>query len=249
MSHGPKKRHAREHGVVDLAPEAMNLLYQCFLATGALPENLRLAWQVLERALIARQGGGLTLQVDGGPAYGPPRELVFREAAHSCDLVRATARTVIEQFVRTGGDPSDPEFIPSYLPIPPFGSMALSILGWPNRLVHPAYQHQMQRVLRQHAMLRIRGRRSDAALRTMSQALSRFLKRGEIPKDDDLRFHVLTIAELFTINGHYVGDGGEDVLAAFDAVAKAGSGERGATLLRLSEAQARHYREGPYART
>ena len=225
-----------------LSQQALNELYAKFLKAGELPNDARTARAVVERALVARRSGGITRQEEGLPIAGPPREQVLREAAQPFDVPRKAARLLIEILVEGGGDPTDPEFIPSDYEIPEFGSVAMHILGWPDRLVRPPYEQQMQRVLQQHAQLRAYWPRTDMWYRDAADALASFLTRGELPRDDVFQLYALTIGEMFAIHAHYCGRGGENLLAAYDAVATAPDEERADALRRLGELQAREDR-------
>ena len=66
------------------------------------------------------------------------------------------------------------------------------------------------------------------------------LRRGEIPPEGDLRSYALTIGEMLAIHEHFVGRGGEEVLAAYDAVANAAAEQREVALQHLGQLQARH---------
>ena len=235
-------------GTRPLALDAIDHAYAKFLRTGEVPDDRRLAWSVLERALHARKasvdiGGGLV----GGRARasstgyitGPPREQVFREAVHTTEPPRMAARQLIKLLVSAGYDPTDPEFIPSDLEMPEFGGVAMHAFGWPDQMVKPPYEQQMERVMQQHADLRAIPDRTDAWYRDGAAGLRGFLTNGEVPTDDSVRLFALTIGEMFAIHGHYFGHGDEELLAAFDSVATASGEQREAALLHLGAVQAR----------
>jgi hypothetical protein len=174
---------------------------------------------------------------------------LFHEAAHPFEPARLAARLVIRLLVEAGDDPSDPEFVPADCEIPEFGSVGLWLLGWPDQWVAPERTAQMQRVMKQHAHLRAGEERGDVWTRESAVALAGFLRRGEVPRRDDMRRFVLTIGEMFALHTHYFLRVGEDLLAAFEAVANASAQDREGAVLRLGKAQARHAAEGHHARS
>lgn len=243
MSRASLKRLRTTQNAVDrLQPttQALNDMYSRFVSTGELSTHLGHAWHVLERALIARRGTRANYQGSGKPLVGPAREQVFREAAHSFEPARIAARFLIRTLVDAGRDPSDPEFIPSDIPPHEFGTAALHLLGWPDRWVRPEYEHQMARVMRQHAEVRATGQRSDLWYRDFAPALAAFLAQGQLPATEEFLLAVLTIGEMFALNEHYLGRGGEDLLAAYEAVANATDQDRESALRLLGALQARH---------
>jgi hypothetical protein len=261
MRGGAKHRLQRVGNTIESQPHAVDNAYEVFVETGDLPTNLVLARKVVERALRARRKvprplddgeGGLDGVVqrleakadrpaNGDPSRryitGTPRRRVFLEAVHDFEVARNAARNLIKICVREGGDPTDPEFIPSDIDPPDFGTTALHIVGWPDRLVHPDHEHQMARVMRQHAAIRAGTFRDEAWYRSAAAALRGFLSRGELPADATFLLFVLTIGEMFALQFHFFGRGGEDLLAAYDAVAKASDAGRADALQRLGPLQ------------
>lgn len=212
---------------------AIHRAYERFLRKGELEDHRRLAWAVVDRALHARKAA-----VEAG-VRGTPRSHVLREAALAEGPARDAARLLVGLLVRGGLDPTDPEFIPSDLHMPEFGSVALYALGWPDQWVRPHYAAQMERVLRQHAVVRSNHERGSMSHREAAAALAAFLKHGEVPADPVLQSFVLTVGEMFALHAHYFGRGGDDLLAAFEAAAKTHGAERDAALARLGALQAR----------
>ncbi len=250
MTRGANKRLRATENAIRSKPyllAAIDSAYAKFLRTGELPEDRSLAWHVLERALSARKEAAdkrvytrrIVSLPEIKPISGPPRERVFKEAVHEFKPARDLARFVISVLVRSGRDPTDVEFIPSDVPMHDFGSTAMFIVGWPDQFVRSPYEPQMERVLRQHAELRENNPRTDAWYREAAPALAKFLTEGVIPTDDDLRLFALTTGEMFAIHAHYFGRGGEELLAAYEAVATATGAERAAALDRLGKLQAR----------
>jgi hypothetical protein len=75
--------------------------------------------------------------------------------------------------------------------------------------------------------------------RDAAPALAKFLREGVIPTDDDLRLFALTTGEMFAIHAHYFGQGGEELLAAYEAVATTTGDECEAALRHLGALQAK----------
>jgi hypothetical protein len=233
-----------------LAPEAVSEIYSSFLQTGALPNDRRLSWAVLERALHARKASADTRarQSKWDRLHERPNEdaryMVFREAIHQDPAPRDFARILIRLLVRSGDDPTDPEFVPPDLEHPEFGSLAMHALGWPDLWAREPYAKQMQRVLVQHAALRAQGPRSDLWYHMAAAALAGFLLRGHLPEDDAECLFALTLGEMFAIHADYFGHGDEELLAAFDAVARANGAKREAAMRHLGAMQAKSQEGG-----
>jgi hypothetical protein len=228
-----------------LAADAINETYGSFLRTGTLPKDRRLSWAVLERAIQARKASADTRanrsmwdRLHDLPSEDA-RYMVFREAIHEDPAPRDFARILIRALVRSGDDPTDPEFVPTDLEQPEFGSMAMHALGWPDLWAREPYAKQLQRVLAQHAALRAQGPRSDLWYHKAAAALAGFLSRGDLPQDDAECLFALTLGEMFAIHADYFGHGDEELLAAFDAVARTSGAQRQAAMRHLGAVQAK----------
>lgn len=276
MSRHTQKRLSAAADAIQAQPFAVDNAYAVFIETGDLPTDLRLARTVVDRALTARRrvpsrvdgdGSGdklgsvvATLEAKarrtsssntppGNYITGPARRRVFLEAVQPFDLARDTARYVIKDLVRRGGDPTDAEFIPSDTDLPDFGTAALHLVGWPDGWVRPAYEHQMARVMHQHAALRAGTERDEAWYRAASSALGAFLSKGELPQDDVLLLFALTVGEMFALNMDYFGRDTAELLTAFNAIATGSDAERTDALQRVGtlQVQATHRWEGARA--
>ena len=205
--------------------------------SGDLPDNRRIAWAVLKRVLCARRAGGMSSQTPKGRLAGPPREQLFREAAHPCEPARIAARVVIRALVDIGEDPSDPEFVPPDLDVPEFGPVGLHLLGWPDRWVAPEHEAQMQRVMERHAAL-VGVPRTDAWWAEAASSLSAWLRRGVLPARADVEEFVLVVGEMFALHAHYFGRGSNALVHAYADLAAAGELEQGAALVHVAALRA-----------
>lgn len=228
-----------------LAADAVNETYGSFLRTGTLPRDRRLSWAVLDRAIHARKASADTRAPRSmwDRLHDRPNEdaryMVFREACSSQAAPRDFARILVRALVQSGDDPTDSEFVPTDLEQPEFGSVAMHALGWPDLWAREPYAKQLQRVLAQHAALRARGPRSDLWYHNAAAALAGFLSRGDLPDDDAECMFALTLGEMFAIHADYFGHGDEELLAAFDAVARANGAQRQAAMRHLGAVQAK----------
>jgi iron complex outermembrane receptor protein len=187
--------------------------YDDFLRDGDLPSDRTLAGAVLLRVLKAREPV---------PPSGNTREMLFREAACSVEPVRTFAQWLLKALVRAGGDPTDPECIGPEMEPQDFSPVCLRLVGWPEDFVKPEKQEQLKRVLRQQAEVRAqRPLDDDQWDREAGAALRGFFQRGEIP-GPRFYLYVRTIAEPIAVLDHYLGRTGDELVAAFDAVARAG---------------------------
>ena len=65
------------------------------------------------------------------------------------------------------------------------------------------------------------------------------LSRGDLPEDDAQCMFALTLGEMFAIHADYFGHGDEELLAAFDAVARTSGAQRQAAMRHLGAVQAK----------
>jgi len=226
--------------------QTIDRAYGKFLRTGELPAVQPLAKSVLRRALFARKASAdrqasmpmlPVRQTDSSHRpRATPREQVFGEALYADEPVRFAARTIIDTLVAAGEDPTDPEFIPSDIPEPEFGSMALYILGWPDEWVRPQYEQQLQRVLVQHRALRLLPNRDEAWYLEAARALAAFQTRGDLPMTL-FGLYARTMGEMFAIHADYVGKGDQELLAAYEVVGTTTGDEHIAAMRQLGALQ------------
>lgn len=226
--------------------EAIDNAYAQFLEDGTLPDDCSLAWRALLRVLKARkpQADLLEEHLAAGNTLWQPcgttREMLFREACCSDRAVRALARCLLKAMVGAGYDPTDPEVIGPEMEPMDFTTVSMRLLGWPDHFVRPEHQAQLQRVLRQQDEVRAQRPMGNAEWnRGAGAALSAFLQQGRIPTDSRYFLYVLTTGEQFALATHYFGRGGEDLLAAYEAVATSTGQERVAAVRGLGRLQAR----------
>lgn len=228
--------------------EAIDNAYATFLEDGTLPADSSLAWRVLQRVLKARKAQPDLEQERLEHAadrtlvqpYGTTREMLFREACCDVKSVRDLARLILEALVDAGHDPTDAEIIGPEMEPMDFATVSMRLLGWPEHFVRPEYQAQQRRVLRQQAEVRAERPRNNAEWdRDAGAALASFLNHGRAPSDSRYFLYVLTTGEQLALVAHYFGRGGEDLLAAYEAVATSSGDKRVAALRRLGELQAR----------
>ena len=148
-----------------LSDALVNDAFEAFRATGELPEHGGLAAAVVYRALngdAAGRLGSLVTYIDElghavrvsvqvcthppEPRPVPPREILFREAVHGQIDVKMAARRALTELVAAGADVADPTWLMRH-PVPEFGSLGMSLLGWPDKVVVAPYEAQGKRLL------------------------------------------------------------------------------------------------------
>ncbi|HEX6944455.1 MAG TPA: hypothetical protein VF128_16125 [Gemmatimonadaceae bacterium] len=228
--------------------EAIDDAYVDFLADGTLPEDNALAWRVLKRVLHARKPlpphPDDLAQVANRPLYQPhgtTREMLFNEACCGFEPARNLARFLLKAVVQGGYDPTDSELIGPEMERMDFASIGMQLLHFPQDYVRPQYAGQMQRVLRQQAEVRAqRPMGDDEWDRGAGAALRAFSMHGQVPTESRYFLYVLSTFEMFALVGHYfgkLGEGGEELLASYEAVASGNDEERAAALQRLGPLQ------------
>lgn len=223
---------------------AIHAAYVRFLDDGKLPTDDVLAGAVLHRALHARrpvpEHQAEIREMGLHQPFGTTREMLFREALSSDQALRGFARFLLHVAAQAGYDLTDPELIGPEMEPSEFGYVSMRLLGWPQDYVRPEYQRQMERVLRQQAAVDAGQHWEDVQWqRGAGSALAAFLKRGALPTDVRYLSFVLTAGETFALNGHFFGQGGEDLIAAYEAVATSTGKKREVALRQLCALQAR----------
>jgi hypothetical protein len=225
--------------------EAIDDAYKRFLEDGTLPEDRAIAGRVLQRVLDARKKvpevEAERLALGLSQPCGTTREMLFREACCSDKVIRGFARMLLRAMVRAGYDPTDPDLIGPEMEPWLFAPVCLRLMGWPQDYVRPQYQKQLARLLEQQAAERaVRPRNDDEWDREAGKALSAFLTRGVVPTDSRYFSFVMGIAESFALAGDFfgkLGDGGEELIAAYDVIATGSGAERAAALQRVGPLQ------------
>jgi len=161
--------------------------------------------------------------------------MLFHEACCSEPAARDLARFLLRALVQAGYDPTDPEVIGPEMEPMDFATITMRLLGWPHRYVEPKYEAQLQRVLRQQDDVCAHRPKGNADWdRGAGATLAAFLNHGRVPTDSRYFLYVLTTGEQFALHIHYFGHGGEDLLAAYEAVATTTGEERAAALRRCA---------------
>ncbi len=241
---GKKRLQAAANCIAQLPVQhrAIDAAYARFLEDGTLPQDRTLAGAVLDRALHARKPVPELVAEQRAlglhQPYGTTREMLFREAVCSLEPARNLARLLLCAIVQAGYDPTDPEIIGPEMEPADFATVTMRLIGWPHDFVRPEYQRQLARVLRQQATVQVsRPRDDDEWNRGAGTALAAFINRDVVPTDSRYFLYVLTTGEEFALHAHYFGQGGEDLLAAYEAVATSTKAKKESALQRLGELQ------------
>jgi hypothetical protein len=232
--------------VLPLREDLVVAEFERFRTTGELPEDQRLADAVVRMAL---RGGPQSaepadLRLEGlkrlldlarqrkereelgedepDPPAGPPlREVLFNEAVFGDRDERWAARVALRMEVQRGADVTSPQFLADRSP-PEHAGLGLQMLGFPQCLARPPYVKQAQRLLERFREIRARIDYSNPDWLAPIEAASKvFLRSGALPEDDLLRTCVLADGEAAALVLNHNGDGDPEVLAAFDATARA----------------------------
>lgn len=243
MSRARTKRVERAISRFPYKYEAIDDAYAQFIEDGTLPDDLTLSAAVLRRVLNARKPDPETAAwrrdlIASGELrqpYGSAREMFFAEACCAEKSIRNFARMLLRAIVQSGHDPTEPEMIGFELEPDDYAPVCVRLVGYPHDYVAPEYQGQLQRVQRQRDQVRAQRPLSEVWDRGARKAVARFLTRGEIPTDPLYYLQALSIGETFALVRHAAGREGEDLLAAYEAVATSSGGERAAALEHLSK--------------
>lgn len=225
---------------------AIDDAYAQFIKDGTLPEDLTLSAAVMLRVLNARKPDAETeawrrdLIASGKmrQPYGSAREMFFAEACCEHKAIRDLARFLLKAVVQTGHDPTEPEMIGYELEPDDYAPVCMRLLGYPDNFVRPEYKAQLERVQRQRTQIYEQRPAHEEWDRRARKAVAAFLKHGEIPSDPLYYLYALSVGETFALVCHYLGKGGEELLAAYEAVATASDPERAAALEHLGKLQA-----------
>ena len=243
---------------IEVAPVRQHLLreaYEWFWQFGELPDDDDLvAYEVVHQAL--RGGEERPLRVEslatrglrktGQDPHGrdametndwPPtvRAMLFEEALFGHPRIRALARAQIAVEVAYGGDVESPGFCARH-GIPIYGSVAMHISGWRQKLVRPPYEFQATRLLtRLDGLCGRIPNDDDGWLDSMAEATVRFKVTGELPADDQMAEMVLANVELDQLIAHKAGRDVAEVMAVFHEIAWNEGDVMEAALKRLCE--------------
>lgn len=233
-----------------LQPSVIKDAFTRFREHGELPETRRLAAAVVRQAksgvvMTDDSGGEMNLvgQLHALRSVGNrPEDVVmsslYAEAVWGTEPVRSAARDALTMLHDLGLDVTEPEFAKRGIEVelPEFGTVGLSMLGFPECLVVPPYEGQATRWLDRLPALRRRvGRRGDRWFDDVVKAVGAFRLDGELPQDELLREVVLADAELVCLLRHHLGRDVEDLMAALAAVVAATGDERKAPIAVLQQ--------------
>jgi hypothetical protein len=243
---------------IEVAPVRRHLLreaYEWFTSFGELPEDNELvAFEVVQQALrggeerplqdeklVARDARKAGRAHQGRKALEtgtwPPsvRSMLFEEALFGHPKIRDLARAQIGVEVAYGGDVESPGFGARH-GMPMYGSIAIHMSGWRQRLVRPPYEFQATRLLTR--LDNLCGRipnDDDSWLDAMAEAIVRFKMTGELPADDQMAEMVLANVELDQLIAHKAGRDVAKVMAVFNEIAWNEGDVMEAALKRLCE--------------
>jgi hypothetical protein len=225
---------------------AIDDAYAQFIKDGTLPEDLSLSAAVMLRVLHARKEDpemvawrrDLIASGKLRQPYGSAREMFFAEACSEHKWMRDFARSLLRVLVQAGHDPTNPDLIGFEVEPDDHAPVCLRLIGYPHDFVRPEYQAQLERVQRQQTRIYEQRPAHEEWDRRARKAVAAFLTRGEIPADPLHYLYVMSVGETFALVGHYCGRGGEDLLAAYEAVATSSGAERTAALEHLGKLQA-----------
>lgn len=208
---------------IPITSDALDQAFAQFISTGELPEHERLAHHVLDRTLRASRHRSL-------------REILLHEAVHQMQEIRMAARLVLQLLVGAGRDVLSRDLLDEGMELPAFGSVGLSLLGWPEILIQPPYTRQAKRVIAQLEEIREGVDDPDEEWFERFAALAvRFFKVGELPEDQFLRDAVLAYSEVLSLGRVLGGQEDVEVLEVFDEAAKSKGKAREESLDRLRE--------------
>jgi hypothetical protein len=238
------KRLGRVQQAIDASPICQATLrkeYKWFRCLGELPDDDRLAYEIVMQAL---RGGEEGHQRDATPYrereqprdQWPPsvRGFLFDEALDANKLLRDLARSAIAMEVAWGGDVENPGFGARH-GIPTYGCIALHVSGHRQKLKIAPYEAQATRLFIRND--NVCGRISEEAsswFPEFSKAMALFWHTGVLPDDELILDTVLIFVETNMLVAHRRGTDVTETMALLDAIARAKHDERDELLNELS---------------
>ena len=222
---------------------AVDDAYAQFIKDGTLPEDLTLSAGVMLRVPNARKRDpeyeawrrDLIASGKMRQPNGCTREMFFAEACCEHKRIRDFARFLLKAIVQTGHDPTDPDMIGYELEPDDHAPVCMRLIGYPHDFVRPEYQAQMKRVQRQRTQIYEQRPAHEEWDRRARVATAAFMSKGEIPSDPLLYLYALSVGETLALVAHYGGKGGENLLAAYEAVATSSGAQRTTALAHLGK--------------
>ena len=229
--HARKKRLCSIKRTLESMPvpdTAVDQAFEHFRGTGALPEDLRIARQVIRRALSNEGPRHPQLRPKGCQREYSARVMLLWEATCEHPRWRQAARDVLQREVRNGADPTDRGFLADR-DVPDLGGIGIVLQGFYSRHAIPPYVHHANRIVDGLVRLRRRcpqGEAFDPWNAQLAAAADAFAVDGTLPCDPLLREAILLNAEFGTLQQNTAGRDVADILAAFDRLAAADDDER-----------------------
>jgi len=256
MTRSQTKRLGHVRHAIDASPVRRGILlegYEWFTSFGELPDDLHVAYEVVQQALR----GGEEARLDGEDAVAervrearlayhqrkrpseswPPsvRALLFDEALFEPEPVRNVARAAIATEVAWGGDVENRAFAARH-GIPGYGSVGMHVCGWPQKLAVAPYEDQGTRLIVRLDNARRRIPHDDPRwVDEYAKAVVAFRHSGELP-DDDLSMEMLLVdVEMDQLRAHKRGKDVKQAMKLLDQAARGEGGAMEAALKRLCD--------------
>jgi len=242
MMRGRDRRIGRLRRAIAECPVQRHLLrdaYEWFTGFGELPgDDDHVAYEVVLQALRGGEEqdlGDATAVVNRGrkaevardrreavAAHGwPPsvRVHLFDEALFADPPIRRIARAAITVEVAYGGDVEGCAFGARH-GLPTYGSVAMHVLGHPQRWALPPFEFQAKRLFVRFDNIRSRVNQDDPGwFAAQCRAVTTFKQTGELP-EDDLHFEAtLANVELDQLMAHQKGADVTEAMALCNRVA------------------------------
>jgi len=194
-----RKRIERLQAVFRGAPVSADVVRDAcerFRATGELPDNVRIARYVLNWCDTGINAAEYSQDFEGRAALiratveslKAPHDDVMcalrKEALYGNEAVREAARMILKRMAEAGGDPSAPMFVQCGYEVPEMtcGSMALTLLGFPECLATPENAERADAVFAKLRALRERMPDDAAWSRRLDAAVARHRQTGALPR-------------------------------------------------------------------
>lgn len=219
-----------------IARQVVTKAFVVFQKTGELPEDQRVAYAVVKRARMGTRMSdlfastsdwGTLIQAKLEEPQRPDDEVMdslLNEAVSAPEPWRSVARQMLKALASSGTDVTTPAFAVEgiKLDLPDYGTMGMHLMGFPDRLAKRPYVKQAKRLFARIGKLRERIPQDDRRwFDRAGDAIQRFQHGGERPDDDLVLDVVLALGELDALMLHAVGEDVAELMAAFDAVARA----------------------------
>jgi hypothetical protein len=258
------KRIGQVHRAISVAPIRRRVLreaYEIFQWFGELPDEDQIADAVLRQALRGgatvdpREESHLEMMIrltvtperrEHGviPSEQPNvRESLFCEAMDANPYVRKIARAAIAVEVAHNGKVEDPNFA-AHHGLPKHNSVAMHVLGYPQKWARPPYEEQAARLFARQDELRERTPNPNEDpdwFDEQADVIIEFQQTGVLPEDDLRREALLAHIELDALILHKRGRDVRELMALLDRASRAEGEEWEEALKRVCEMAAEGY--------